>query len=142
MLPWEGPYLVVKVMSDVTYRIQKSSRSKPQVVHTDRLKPYEGPKLKPWKYEAPVPVERVEGKEDGEELRSREKRAKESVEFQGPDENRGGEEDEDEETRQEKGPVENVQEVREDVRSEPPPAPSQARRNPNRMRRRPSRYDL
>ncbi len=57
LLPWEGPFLVVKVMTDVTYRIQKTARSKPQVVHADRLKPYEGSPLKSWKYEAPVPIE-------------------------------------------------------------------------------------
>ena len=50
MLPWEGPFLIVKVLSDVTYRIQKSARSKPQVVHADRLKLYEGPPLTAWKY--------------------------------------------------------------------------------------------
>ena len=60
MLPWEGPYQVVKVLSDVTYRIQKTSRSKPQVVHADRLKPYEGPELKAWTYVAPESVEQVE----------------------------------------------------------------------------------
>ena len=48
MLPWEGPFMVVTVLSDVTYRIQKTARSKPQVVHGDRLKPYAGPKLKAW----------------------------------------------------------------------------------------------
>ena len=30
--PWEGPYLVVSVLSDVTYRIQKSPRAKPKVI--------------------------------------------------------------------------------------------------------------
>ena len=60
MLPWEGPYQVVKVLSDVTYRIQKTSRSKPQVVHEDRLKPYEGPELKAWSYVVPESVEQVE----------------------------------------------------------------------------------
>ncbi len=49
-LPWEGPYLVVQALSDVTLRIQKSSRSKPKVVHSDRLKIYEGPDLVPWRY--------------------------------------------------------------------------------------------
>ena len=38
--PWEGPYLVVSVLSDVTYHIQRSRRAKPKVIHTDRLKPY------------------------------------------------------------------------------------------------------
>jgi hypothetical protein len=59
MLPWEGPYLVVTVLSDVTFRIQKTARSKPRVVHADRLKPYEGPTLEPWAYKAPTSVERV-----------------------------------------------------------------------------------
>ncbi len=43
MLPWEGPYLITGVLSDMTYRIQRTLKSKPRVVHADRLKPYEGP---------------------------------------------------------------------------------------------------
>jgi hypothetical protein len=39
---WDGPYLVLNRLSDVVYRIQKSSKSKPKVIHFDRLKPYEG----------------------------------------------------------------------------------------------------
>ena len=46
--PWKGPYLVVSVLSDVTYRIQRSRRAKPKVIHADRLKPYLGPALKSW----------------------------------------------------------------------------------------------
>ena len=46
--PWEGPYLVVSVLSDVTYRIQRSRRAKPKVIHADRIKPYLGPALKSW----------------------------------------------------------------------------------------------
>ena len=46
--PWEGPYLVVSVLLDVTYRIQRSRRAKPKVIHADRLKPYLGPALKSW----------------------------------------------------------------------------------------------
>ena len=42
--------MVVAVLSDITYRIQKTARSKPQVVHGDRLKPYSGPELKAWTY--------------------------------------------------------------------------------------------
>lgn len=57
MMPWEGPFLIVKILSDVTYRIQRTARSKPQVVHADRLKPYEGPELRPWKYVSPESVE-------------------------------------------------------------------------------------
>ena len=57
MLPWEGPYLIVTELSDVTCRIQKTVRSKPKVVHVDRLKLYEGPELKGWKYEVVVEKE-------------------------------------------------------------------------------------
>ena len=46
--PWHGPYLVTSILSDVVYRIQRSPRSKPTVVHSDRLKPYLGPPLKSW----------------------------------------------------------------------------------------------
>lgn len=46
--PWEGPHLVVSVLSDVTYRIQKSRRAKAKVIHADRLKPYLGPALRSW----------------------------------------------------------------------------------------------
>ena len=38
--PWTGPYLVVKRLSDVNYRIQHQHiRNKRSVVHFDRLKP-------------------------------------------------------------------------------------------------------
>ena len=39
---WDGPYFVTDVMSDVTYKIQKSPTSKFQIVHHDRLKPFYG----------------------------------------------------------------------------------------------------
>ena len=41
--PWEGPYLVVSVLSDVTYRVKRNRIAKPKVIHADRLKPYLGP---------------------------------------------------------------------------------------------------
>ena len=46
--PWEGPYLITKRISDVVYRIQKTSTSKPKVVHHDRLRPYEGRDVPTW----------------------------------------------------------------------------------------------
>ena len=46
--PWDGPYLVTKRLSDVTYRIQKGIRSKPRVVHYNRLKPYCGENPPTW----------------------------------------------------------------------------------------------
>ena len=45
---WLGPFLIIKKLSDVVFRIQQSPRGKPKVVHFDRLKPYEGDPLKPW----------------------------------------------------------------------------------------------
>lgn len=39
---WTGPFTVIKRINDVVYRIQKNARSKPKVVHHDRLKRYEG----------------------------------------------------------------------------------------------------
>ena len=37
---WEGPYLVVKQINDLLYRIQKSPRGKSRVVHRNRLWSY------------------------------------------------------------------------------------------------------
>ena len=48
MRHFDGPYLVVKRMSDVLYRIQKGSKTKPKVVHHDRLKAYHGPNVPDW----------------------------------------------------------------------------------------------
>ncbi|XP_071481152.1 uncharacterized protein [Diadema antillarum] len=48
MYKWSGPYLVTTKLSDVIYRIQESSRSKPKVVHLDRLKEYTGPPMRNW----------------------------------------------------------------------------------------------
>ena len=43
-LGWTGPYKVIQKLSDVTYKIQKDSKSSLIVVHVDHLKPYEGNK--------------------------------------------------------------------------------------------------
>ena len=46
---WEGPYLVVKKLSDVVYRIQRNGpRGILKVVHYDRLKVYQGKPLTSW----------------------------------------------------------------------------------------------
>ena len=61
-LRWKGPFLIVTQLSDVVFRIQASPRSKPMVVHADRLKPYEGEEKDRWTWQQPQ--ERVE--QDGE----------------------------------------------------------------------------
>ena len=43
-LGWVGPYLIVKRLSYLTYRIQRSEDSRPLVVHVDHLKPFAGTK--------------------------------------------------------------------------------------------------
>lgn len=40
--PWQGPFLVTHRLNDVLYRIQETQKSKPKVVHSNRLKPYVG----------------------------------------------------------------------------------------------------
>ena len=47
-LKWEGPYLVLKKLSDVVCRIQRSKGANLRVVHVDRLKPYRGNPIDPW----------------------------------------------------------------------------------------------
>ena len=42
MRPWKGPFVIITKLSEVVFRIQQSPRSKPQVVHADRLKPCVG----------------------------------------------------------------------------------------------------
>ena len=39
----EGPYIVLDLISDFVYKIQKSPRSKELIVHHDRLKKFYGP---------------------------------------------------------------------------------------------------
>lgn len=61
--PWEGPYVIIKPLSDVTFRIQKNLNSKPKIIHYNRLKPFharEPPNLK-W-------LEKVPETEPTEEL--------------------------------------------------------------------------
>ena len=39
--PWSGPFVVVKKLSDVTYRVQEvNNRGRRMIVHFNRLKPY------------------------------------------------------------------------------------------------------
>ena len=48
-LKWEGPYLVLKKLSDVVFRIQRSKGARPRVVHADRLKPCHSSTIDPWR---------------------------------------------------------------------------------------------
>ena len=48
MRSWEGPYVVTKAINDVVYRIQLTQRSKPKVVHRNRLWKYAGDNKPLW----------------------------------------------------------------------------------------------
>jgi hypothetical protein len=48
MSKWEGPYVVVKRLNDLIYRIRQSSRGKPKVVHRNHLWKYSGTKTADW----------------------------------------------------------------------------------------------
>ncbi|KAJ8962308.1 hypothetical protein NQ318_018287 [Aromia moschata] len=45
---WEGPYTIIKKINDLVYRIQLSLRSKPKVVHLERLSRYIGHDPRDW----------------------------------------------------------------------------------------------
>jgi len=45
---YEGPYLILKMLSPLVAKIQQSSRTKPKIVHIDKLKKYEGEEPKMW----------------------------------------------------------------------------------------------
>lgn len=44
---WLGPFTIISVVSDLLYKIQEGPRSKPKVVHVNRLEPYQG-NLRRW----------------------------------------------------------------------------------------------
>lgn len=37
---WEGPFMIIKKLSDVVFCIQKSARHKKKIIHSDRLAPF------------------------------------------------------------------------------------------------------
>ena len=40
--PWQGPYTIIKRINDLVYRIQLGPKTKPKVVHRNRLWHYSG----------------------------------------------------------------------------------------------------
>ena len=46
--PWQGPYVILKRINDLVYRIQLGPRSKPKVVHFNRLWRYQGENPPQW----------------------------------------------------------------------------------------------
>ena len=45
---WKGPYVVIKWINDVIYRIQLGPRTKPRIVHRKRLWKYSGQSPPTW----------------------------------------------------------------------------------------------
>jgi len=58
---YEGPYLVLKMLSPLVAKIQQSSRNKPKTVHIDKLKKYEGIAPRMW----PTAIVAVDAQRDG-----------------------------------------------------------------------------
>ena len=54
-LPWDGPFVIIKRLSDVTYRIQRGVKGKPRIVHYNRLKPYKGEHAPTWLKDTEAP---------------------------------------------------------------------------------------
>ena len=48
MRPWQGPYVVIKRINDVVYRVQLGPKTKPKVVHRNRLWKYSGSAPPTW----------------------------------------------------------------------------------------------
>ena len=48
MRNWQGPYVVIKCINDLVYRIQLGPKSKPKVVHRNRLWSYTGHNPPTW----------------------------------------------------------------------------------------------
>ena len=61
---WTGPYKIITRLSDVTYRIQYSPRSKPSIVHFDRLKPCEGSEPYVWNRHKTDPLQPIPNAEE------------------------------------------------------------------------------
>ena len=71
--PWHGPWMVIKVMSGVTYRIQHGVKGKPRIVHFDRLKDFVGPLPKKWvawksRVMGSTEMDGAEGGEDSDQM--------------------------------------------------------------------------
>ncbi|KAK3712549.1 hypothetical protein QZH41_002384 [Actinostola sp. cb2023] len=64
---YEGPFLVVGRLDDLTFRIQKGPKTKPKVVHHNRLKKYEGNNAPSWINEEIHATQGQEQKADAEE---------------------------------------------------------------------------
>jgi len=45
---YEGPYLILRMLLPLVAKIQQSSRTKPKIVHIDKLKKYEGEEPRMW----------------------------------------------------------------------------------------------
>jgi hypothetical protein len=46
--PYEGPFVIVKRINDINYRIQFNARAVQRVVHHNKLKPYHGSQTLSW----------------------------------------------------------------------------------------------
>jgi len=62
---YEGPYIILRMLSSVVAEIQQSSRTKPKVVHVDKLKKFEGVEPRVWSAAEVALAARRDGDREG-----------------------------------------------------------------------------
>ena len=82
--PWDRPYNVLEILSDVTYRIHRGGQRRPLVIHVDRLWVYHGPGSFSWN-DRGVEDDDDKGVEDEMEVQTQPGETKEGVEDQQED---------------------------------------------------------
>ena len=133
---WEGPYLIIRKLSNVNYRIQDKPRGKMRVVHFDRLKPYTGTPMESWQTEPPRQVTETPPHVDPERLpagRHHQRSDEETIPYGGVEEDT------------QTDPIFDIGSIDGDGVTETMPntgddSESQSRRNPRRERRLPFRF--
>jgi hypothetical protein len=63
-LPYSGPYVIVKKLTDLDYRIQFDARGKQKTIHHNKLEPYQGEAELTWAREAVRDARRQENSEE------------------------------------------------------------------------------
>ena len=86
---WEGPYTVVKSINDLIYHIQLGPRTKPKVVHWNRLWRYNGDNPPKW-LEQVVPAEPAKAQAKPMEMQDKQLKDKDKTEKKAESVENGG----------------------------------------------------
>lgn len=63
MANYTGPWIIIKKLSDVNFRLQKSKNGKQVIIHSDRMKPFHGTPTDSWALKLWKPMKGAEGDE-------------------------------------------------------------------------------